>query len=151
MKKLTTLAVLSLMFLGCEESGSPSSAKVLTPADEVVAPNPEPVANPAPIFKVVTFKFTTSEPTNYQIRIEKYVESVGYDYANPVLINRTTTQNTSLLSVDVLYKSRIYIIKDQSASISLIDVDFDSQVLLRKELGTGFSIETIYAPQEPAL
>jgi hypothetical protein len=132
MKKIITLAVLSLMLLGCEESGSPNSTKVLIPA-----PDPAPIVNPAPAFKAVTIQLNTSEPTQYQIRIERYVEGVGYDSANPVLINGTTSQQIVTHSFQLEYKCRFSFVKMQSANPLLLNTFLDAEAMTSQSLGSN--------------
>jgi hypothetical protein len=115
MKKIILVLVMGLIIVGCEESSTPA-------ASGSTAPVASPSQPAIPAQKTITVEILTSEPTQYQIVIQRYVENVGYDSVNPVVISGTTSAASTIKTFLLQYKCRVYIYKNATNSGSTINI-----------------------------
>jgi hypothetical protein len=122
MKKLITVLMMSLAIMGCEESGGPAASTTKAPV--ITAPiADEPVIDPVPVdTNTIRFELSTTEPTQYQIVIYKWIDNVGYD-TNPFLVmSGTTSSNTATESAIINYRCKVLIFKQETTSPSEIKI-----------------------------
>lgn len=139
MKKLITVLMMGLMMMGCEESSGPAASTSKAPATTAPIAD-EPVIDPAPVYKTVTIQLNTSEPTQYQIRIERYTDDVGFDVENPVVFDGTTSQSETIRSFNLEYKCRVYFFKMETFSPSSVLIKLDSVTQLTQSIGGEYWI-----------
>lgn len=119
MKKLITLLVMSLMFLGCEESSGPSAKTTAATPEAIVDQPAEPVViNP----KTLYFEFVTSEPTSYEIRLFKWIGD-AYEAQPSVRIQKVTSQEKTYESVDVDCVCVVSVFKYESTKDSVLTIN----------------------------
>lgn len=122
MKKMILILTLSFVFLGCEESGPAAKTIASAPSSEIESPIvDEPTQEQDPVVvnpKTVYFELTTSEPTQYQIKIYKLIPNVGYEQDASLIFQGTTSANKTTHNFVADYPCKILIFKQQVSSPS---------------------------------
>jgi hypothetical protein len=148
MKKLITLIVMSLMFLGCEESGPSAKATASAPSSEIAEPSPEPVAetpveNPAPIEPTDYIVFKSNSPATIRIVFDKLTDDeifLGVD-----VFEFTTTSSEHVVDIShIKYRYRFEIIKQASASTVEFVLFKNSSQAYSLNMGSEFYIHAMY-------
>lgn len=112
MKNLFVL--LSLIFLvGCNEPTA-----TLPAARPVVAPvaDPIPEVDTDPAHNTLYVEFDVQEPTAIEVRVERWVEGVGFDSANPIIVNGVVDSVDRFVEYTFEFKCRVYFTKAATSS-----------------------------------
>lgn len=136
MRKMILLLSLSLAFLGCEESGPAAKTTAAAPSSEIEAPivdEPAPEQDPEVVNpKTVYFELTTSEPTQYEIVVYKWIDEVGYDTTAFLTLSGTTSVGKTIESFIADYPCKVLVFKQETSS--------DSQLIIKKQGSQDYSL-----------